>query len=228
MDEKKYCQCGCGGEVKVWKNGRYSPFLRGHHMRKKGYDPAITETKYCECGCGTELKRLKNGCIPRYIKGHHLKGTTLSLEYRLERTRNRWGREPDLSPYLEETFISFDKKMKRWIACVKDSNGKSKGAMHANAVYKKHFGNIPEGYVVHHKNGKHEKVEDDKPSNLMLLPDKWNLRFFPVLANGFGVDENIVTDIYLNIFDNHKSERQLFCELCEQLGSLVNLKNHNG
>lgn len=222
MEQKRYCECGCGGEVKVWKNNRYSPFLRGHHMRKKGYDPSITEKKYCECGCGTELIRFKNGYIGKYIKGHHLKGTTLSLEYRMERTRNRWGREPILSPYLESTFLSFDKKMKRWLACVKDSSGRSRGVMHAKAVYEHHFGEVPKGYVVHHKNNKHEKIEDDRPDNLMLLPDKWNLRFFPTLANGFGIDEKIITDIYLSIFDEHKNESDLFAELCRKLGELHN------
>ena len=217
MEEKRCCECGCGGEVKVWKNGRYSPFLRGHHMRKKGYDASVTEKKYCECGCGTELVRFKNGYIGKYIKGHHLKGTTLSLEYRMQRTRNRWGREPTLSPYLESIFLSFDKKMKRWLACVKDSNGRSRGVMHAKAVYEHHFGEVPKGYVVHHKNGKHERIEDDRPENLMLLPDKWNLRFFPVLADGFGIKESIVTDTYLSIFNDHKNESDLFSELCLKL-----------
>jgi len=218
MENKRYCECGCGGEVKVWNNGRYSPFLRGHHMRNKdGYSQECTEIKYCECGCGTELKRLKNGCIPRYIKGHHLKGTTLSLEYRLKRTRNRWGREPVLSPYLKETFLSFDKKMKRWLACVKDDTGRSRGVMHAKAVYESNFGEVPKGYVVHHKNGKHEKIEDDRPDNLMVLPDKWNLRFFPTLASGFDVPERVVTEVYLTIQYHNMEESDLFAELCSRL-----------
>lgn len=218
MESIRYCECGCGGEVKTWNNGRYSPFLRGHHMRKKdGYDSQITEIKYCQCGCGTELKRLKNGCIPKYIKGHHLKGATLDLKYRIERTRSRWNREPILSPYLKSTFLSFDKKRKRWTACIKDEAGKSKGVMHAYAVYKEYFGEIPQGYVVHHKNGKHEKIEDDKPENLMLLPNKWNLRFFPTLACGFGIEEKIVTDVYLKIFKENKTEHELFLELCSVL-----------
>lgn len=223
MDDKRYCECGCGGEVKVWKNNRYSPFLRGHHMRKRGYDPSITEKKYCECGCGTELVRYKNGYIGQYIKGHHLKGATLSLEYRMERTKSRWGKEPIFSPYLESTFLSFDEKRKRWVACVKCSNGKSRGVMHAKAVYEKYFGVVPKGYVVHHKSGTCLNVEDDRPDNLMLLTDKWNLRFFPVLANGFGIKESVVTDTYISIFDNNKTETDLFAELC-----LVLSKMHKG
>lgn len=217
VNEKRLCQCGCNGELKVWKNGRYSPFLRGHHMRKDGYDVTINDKKYCQCGCGKELVRLKNGFIGKYIKGHHLKGTTLNIEYRIERTKNRWKREPVLSPYLKDTFLSFDKKIKRWVACVKDENGKSKGVMHANAVYKQHFGEIPKGYVVHHKNKRHEKIEDDRPDNLMLLPDKWNFRFFPVLSDGFNIDEKIITDLYLSIDKSKLSENELFLELCSKI-----------
>lgn len=220
MNNKKLCECGCGGKVKVWKNGRFSPFLRGHHMRKKDWTPPDTNTKhYCKCGCKTEIKPLKSGHINKYIKGHHLKGKELDLEYRLERTRNRWGREPILSPYLKDTFISFDKNLKRWTACVKWENGKSRGVMHANAVYREHFGEIPKGYVVHHKNGRCDRIKDDHPDNLMLLLDEWNLRFFPVLAKGFGVEEKIVTDCYLRIQDENLSREELFTMLCEELAS---------
>lgn len=227
MEHKKYCECGCGGEVKIWKNKKYSPFLRGHHMRKKGYQPPAMDKKYCKCGCGKELKIWKNGYVGKYIKGHHLRGIPLSLEYRIERTKSRWGREPVLSPFLENTFLSFDKKMKRWLACVKDSTGKTKGVMHAKAVYQKYFGEIPKGYVVHHKNSRHEKIEDDRPENLMLLPDKWNLRFFPTLANGFEVEEEIVTNLYLEIFTDQKSELELFSELCVKLVEMTNYKKEN-
>lgn len=217
MEQKLYCECGCGGEVKIWKNGRFSPFLRGHHMRKPNWKPLETETKYCECGCGEKIEPLKNGHIRRFVKGHHLKGKSLDFQYRIERTRNRWGREPILSPYLKETFVSFDKRMGRWTACVKWKNGKQRAIMHANAVYREHFGEIPKGHVVHHKNGRCDRIQDDRPENLMLLPDHWNLRYFPVLAKGFGIEEEIVTNCYLDIYTNEKSERTLFFELCESL-----------
>jgi len=217
MEDKKYCECGCGGELKIWKNNRTSFFLRGHHMRKKGWSPPDpNEIHYCQCGCGTEISPLPNGHVNDYIKGHHLKGSKLSLEYRIERTRKRWGREPVFSPYLEETFISYDKKMKRWTACVKE-NGKWKMVMHANAVYKNRFGEIPKGYVAHHKDGKHSKIKDDRPENLMLLPDEWNLRFFPVLAKGFGVSEKIVTDCYLAIPSDISDDEEKFSQLCSLL-----------
>ena len=218
MSDKKYCECGCGGELKTWKNNRTSSFLRGHHMRKKGWTPPDPNVKhYCKCGCGTEIKPLPSGHANQYIKGHHLKGKSLSLEYRIERTKKRWGREPTFSPYLKDTFISYDKNMDRWLACVKWKDGKHRGIMHANAVYREHFGEIPEGYVVHHKDSKHSKIKDDRPENLMLLLDEWNLRFFPVLAKGFGVKEKVVTDTYLSLKTKDKTEPELFSELCSLL-----------
>jgi hypothetical protein len=217
MSEKRYCECGCGGEIKTWHNGRISPFLRGHHMRKKGWTPPPTGKHYCKCGCGTEILPLKSGFVNKYIKGHHLKGADLSIEYRIERTRNRWGREPILSPYLKNVFVSYDNKIQRWTACTKSPNKKWKMSMHANAVYKEYFGNIPKGYVVHHKDGKHHSLHDDRPDNLMLLLDEWNLRFFPVLAKGFGVEEEVVTNCYVSIMDENLSKEEEFSRLCTML-----------
>lgn len=215
--ETKYCECGCGGELKTWKNNRTGPFLRGHHMRKKGWKPPATGKHYCECGCGTEIEPLKNGHIRRYVKGHHLKGNRLSLEYRIERTKKRWGKEPILSPYLEETFVAYSEKMKRWTACTRTLDGKVRNLLHAKAVYECYFGEIPAGYVVHHKDGKHCDLHDDRPDNLMVLPDKWNLRFFPTLAEGFGVSEKVVTDCYLKVFQENVTSEELFALLCEEL-----------
>lgn len=187
-------------------------------MRKKGWTPQSTEPHYCECGCGGLLHVWPNGFVGRFIKGHHLKGKCLSVEYRVKRTRNRWNKEPILSPFLENTFISFNEKMQRWVACLKHSDGISKGVLHSNAVYRKYHGDIPEGYVVHHKDNRHSKITDDRPENLMLLLDEWNLRFFPVLAKGFGVEEKIVTDTYLSITDRDTlSSEDLFAELCSLL-----------
>lgn len=214
----RYCACGCGGEVKTWSNGVSSPFLRGHHMRKpNGFTLPNLGKIYCKCGCGSEIKVWKNGYAPTYVKGHHLKGTKLSLDYRLERTRNRWGVEPILSPYLNEVIIKYNRKMKRWSACVKTDGKISRNVLHAKAVYKHHFGEIPEGYVVHHKDGNHSKISDDRPENLMLLPDEWNLRFFPVLAKGFGVSEEVVSDLYLTLDYVSLDKNVLFSELCSKL-----------
>ena len=114
--------------------------------------------------------------------------------------------------------------MKRWTACIKNKDGKRKMSMHANAVYREHFGEIPEGHVVHHKNGRCDRIKDDRPDNLMLLLDDWNLRFFPVLAKGFGVEEKFVTDCYLKIEDDNLSKEELFTMLCEELASLRKAK----
>jgi hypothetical protein len=214
MDHEKLCACGCGGVLKVWKNNRTSPFLRGHHMRKKGFVMDDILPSVCKCGCGAIIEPLKNGHVRKYLKGHHLKGKSLDLSYRLERTKNRWKREPVLSPFLDDTIISFDKKMDRWTACVRCGDGKSKRVLHANAVYRKHHGEIPEGCVVHHKNGKHKHVNDDRPDNLMLLSGDWNLRFLPVLAKGFGVREEIVTDTYIELVGKTDN---LFAAICESL-----------
>ena len=89
--------------------------------------------------------------------------------------------------------------------------------MHANAVYKYHHGEVPTGLVVHHKDGKHSEITDDRPENLMLLPDEWNLRFFPVLAKGYGVSESVVTDLYVEVFDKSLSKEELFSRLNEEL-----------
>jgi hypothetical protein len=219
--EKVFCACGCGEEVQRWKNGICSPFRRGHHMRKEmGYKPPIQEPKFCECGCHAEIVPLKNGHVGRFIKGHHLKGKSLSMDYRLERTRRRWNREPVLSPYIPDTFVCFNPKAERWMASFETISGKGRNSLHANAVYRYCRGNIPEGYVVHHKNGRADRLEDDRPDNLMLLLDEWNLRFFPVLAKGFGVPEQIVTNLYLNT-NQEASKEDIFSELCSLL---INLK----
>lgn len=226
MEVVKLCVCGCGGEVKKWKNGVSSPFLRGHHMRKpNGYQPEKHQIKYCKCGCGTVIPPYKNGHIPDYVKGHHLKGSKLTLEYRMERTKSRWGKEPVLSPYLDCVFIKFSEKNGRWNACVKREGIKSRNILHAKAVYLQYHGEIPEGYVVHHKNGRCDRIEDDRPENLMLLPDEWNLRFFPVLAKGFGFDESQVTDTYLELNKDGKSDNELFSELCSVL---IEKRQYNG
>jgi hypothetical protein len=215
--EKKFCVCGCGNEVKVWTNKRSSNFLRGHHMRcKKGCKNPFTTTHYCQCGCGGEIKPLPNGHVNKFLHNHHRKGYKYDLETRVQRMKSRWNKEPIMSPYLSGVFINQNSQTKRWYACiVKD--GKSRNALHANAVYKEHYGEVPKGYVVHHKNGNHSKISDDCPSNLMLLLDEWNLRFFPVLAKGFHMPEKAITDAYLSIADRNVRSDIIFSKLCEIL-----------
>lgn len=213
----KLCACGCGGEVKVWKNQRSSQFLRGHHMRaKEGCKNPYTTKHYCQCGCGTEIIPLVGGHVNKFILNHNRRRKPFTLEQRMQRIRTRWGREPVLSPYMENIFVSFSEKQGRWRACLPDGN-KATSVLHSNAVYRKHHGKIPKGYVVHHKNGKCATLHDDRPENLMLLPDEWNLRFLPVLAKGFGVPEESVTDAYIEIFSKELSSTELFAKLCERM-----------
>ena len=212
--------CGCGGEVKMWKNQRTSNFLRGHHMRcKKGYKNPFTETHYCQCGCGGEIKPLPNGHVNKFLHNHHRKGYKYTLETRIQRMK-KMGKNPIISPYLPGVFINYGKKTERWYACIIE-NGKPRNVLHAKAVYKEHFGEVPKGYVVHHKDGKHKRITDDRPENLMLLLDEWNLRFFPVLAKGFNVPEKTVTDKYVSIFDNKDKSQVTFSKLCEALLELT-------
>ncbi len=219
MEEKRYCACGCGGEVRVWKNNRTSSFLRGHHMRNREYQIPPSEKHYCKCGCGREINPLPSGHIRDYIWNHHTKGVVFTMEKRIKRVKDRWRRDPIFSPYIPDTFISCKGKKgkdKRWFACVRENN-KSTSVLHARAVYEHYFGDIPEGYVVHHKDGKHSEITDDRPENLMPLPDEWNLRFFPVLAKGFGIPEETVTETYLSIFDKTLTKEALFAKLCSAL-----------
>lgn len=217
MDEKRYCECGCGGEVKTWKNQRTSGFLRGHHMKCKKSDKSFSATKhYCQCGCGTEIKPLPSGHVNKFIHNHHIKGCKYDLQTRISRFKKTTGKDPIISPYLPETFIRQDKKTKRWHVCIIE-DGKSRNSLHAHEVYKHYFGEIPKGYVVHHKNGKYQKISDDRPDNLMLLLDEWNLRVFPVLAKGFNVPEEIITNEYIYIFNKNYDPEIIFLKLCESL-----------
>lgn len=216
-EEIKLCACGCGGELKVWKNQRTSRFLRGHHMRaKEGCKNPYTTKHYCQCGCGTEILPLAGGHVNKFIHNHYRRNRKFTLNQRIQRIETRWNRKVTFSPYLKETFLHFNQKEKRWRASVL-KDGKSTSALHSNAVYKHYFGEIPKGMVVHHKDGKHSKIKDDRPDNLMLLPDEWNLRFLPVLAKGFGVPEKEVTDAYIEVFSTKLSNQELFSKLCERM-----------
>lgn len=211
------CLCGCGGEI---KNGNGSQFLRGHHMRGiNGVHPQINITEQeCACGCGQIIEKpYKDGRIIRFKQGHHRKGKAYTLEQRMERITNRYNRDPIFSPYLTNVFVCFDKIRKRWTCSTKDEDGNYTNKLHANAVYKHYYGEMPEGYVVHHKNKKHEDIEDDRPENLMLLPKDWNLRIFPVLAKGFGVHESVITNAYLKVFSLCQKPEVTFIKLCEVL-----------
>lgn len=91
--------------------------------------------------------------------------------------------------------------------------------VHARAVYEYFYGAIPEGVQVHHRDGKAHRLEDDRPENLLLLTPIWNRKFIPALADGFGVGQGVVTQIYCELFEAFAdaSDQELFAALCVQL-----------
>jgi hypothetical protein len=74
---------------------------------------------------------------------------------------------------------------------------------------------VPEGLKVHHKNGDPSVLENDRLDNLMLLTHEWNFLFMPRLAQGFGVNESVVTEKYLQV--EHLPYEQRFPEVCRLL-----------
>jgi hypothetical protein len=219
------CACGCGNLTKISKNGKVSKFLLGHHKRKpfdtivshscacgcgkstnrgkkfvlghhmilRSKEKPLLPSKLCKCGCGKYTNTPANGVPRDYCQGHHTKGKRLSIEKRINRNEKYQNTE---SPYVPGMFISFNTRTKRW-GGVTVKNGKWGHILHARAVYEHTFGAVPEGCHVHHKNGKHESIDDDRPENLMALPEYWNLKVFPVLAKGFGVSQSVITEAYL-------------------------------
>jgi len=152
----------------------------------------------CACGCGQPTV-VRNGKAATYVHNHHLKnkpshwrGKKRPPDATEKMVRTRTGADPVPSPYVEGATVWFSRKGGRWFAYL---NGKGKKT-HASLVYEHHYGPVPDGHHVHHKNGKRESLEDDRPDNLMLLPAEWNLRFMPTLAKGFGMDETQVTSAY--------------------------------
>jgi len=181
----------------------------------------MSEVNLCECGCGHAApiaernwhkKGIKKGQPMRFICGHHRRGKKQSRAEKIKRSR-AWGVEAVFSPYLPDDRVTkWHKGHCRWY--VYDKNGSS--IPHAKVVYEHHFGKVPEGYVVHHKSGRHTRLEDDSPDNLMAITQVWNLHYLPRLAQGFGVDESVVTECYIKAAELHP-EHLVFMEVCRML-----------
>jgi len=87
---------------------------------------------------------------------------------------------------------------------------------HARVVYEHHYGAIPDGVHVHHRDGKSTELHDDRPDNLLLLDPNWNRRLIPVLAEGFNTTQGHVTDAYVRLRST-VSESELFAAICREL-----------
>ena len=185
----------------------------------------ITKIQLCECGCGQPApiatrnwhsKGIKKGQALRFICGHHRRGKEQSKEEKLKRIR-AWGvTNFAISPYLPgNRIVRYKESNKRWYCSYKVGSSKP----HARLVYEHYFGEIPDGYVIHHKSGSADKLEDDRPENLMMLPKKWNMHYLPFLAQGFGVPESKVTEAFLNVRSNSitMTDQDVFRNICKLL-----------
>lgn len=162
---------------------------------------SVIQQPPCLCGCNGYPKSITS----EWIRGHFKKSP--SIESRLKISKSRTGRDPILSPYVPDLIINFREKLQRWM---------STSSPHAKVVYQHVFGDIPEGYHVHHKNGRHFEPEDDRPENLMLLPTGWNLRAFPTLVKFSGFEEELISHLYTELVKTCKEE-DLFLEICRKL-----------
>lgn len=190
-----------------------------------------TKQQMCECGCGQPApvatrnwhsKGIKKGQPLRFVCGHHRRGKPQSREEKLKRVR-KWGVDNcEISPYLPgNKTIRYSAPQKRWYCST--GKGGSKGP-HARLVYEHYYGKIPDGFVVHHKNGSAEKVEDDRPDNLMLVSKIWNLHYFPWLAKGFGIPESEVTKCYIKAVGSCP-QKDVFKEICRMLVRICDEQN---
>lgn len=187
------CACGCGEYVK-WNadRKRWNTYMKGHSRVKRAHAPPLGA-----CGCGDPVVR-KGNKWNTYIHCHHRRGKPYTTEQIAARVRSRCGREPIFSPFLEGVMVSFDQRRKRW-TCVVGTNSNRRCVLHAHAVYEHHCGPVPPGQHVHHRDGRHETLHDDRPDNLTLLLAEWNLKIMPMLAKGFGVGQDMVTEMYLRL-----------------------------
>jgi len=156
-------------------------------------------------------------------RGANNKGFVHSPKSRTSTYLKKYKREPQWSPYLPDTLIFSRRpgssRRIRWCASI---GSPRRTHTHAKLVYEALIGPVPPGWSVHHRDGRTERPEDDRPDNLIAVTPDWNLRYFPVLAHGFGISEAEVTKAYEALVDRVPSNA-LFFEvtrlLCDLLGS---------
>ena len=116
-----------------------------------------------------------------------------------------------MSPYISK-FVTF--RDGYW-QTTKTGSGSSRSQLHSRAVWEHFHGSVPDGMRVHHKDGCHKQITDDRLDNLMLLTEEWNIRFMPTLAKGFDVPEALVTQAYIQTESLPYVER--FMAVCKLL-----------
>jgi hypothetical protein len=105
-EEKRFCECGCGGEVTRSKLAphNWNRFISKHQKRTKKYwgiRDELQNPKLCECGCGEELIRTSNQLHEkRFIHGHQCKGKTHATS---EETKRKIGESNRGKVRSEET-----------------------------------------------------------------------------------------------------------------------------
>jgi len=183
----------------------------------------------CECGCGEPApiaarnwhsKGITKGQALRFICGHHRRGKIQSKEEKSKRVKTWTVRDASFSPYLPDNrVVRYAADQQRWYC----SNPKkvSQTVTHAKAVYEHYYGEVPAGFAVHHKSGSARSLADDDPKNLMIVQRIWNWRYFPDLAQGFGVPENTVTKLYIESVKEGAEEKDLFKSVCKKLIQLT-------
>lgn len=195
------CACGCGEYTEYasksskkmgWVRGQPLRYVNNHHSKEFITNPALV-AKRAESSRSIE-SRVKKSLAIRAIHGS---GGVV------------------LSPYIPDQIIRFAKQSGYWNAR-RRLDGKMVTTHHAKAVWEYHFGLVPEGYEVHHRDGRHREVEDDRPENLLAVPRTWNRDYFPSLQSGFGVTCQQVTDAYVEAV-NRSNEDDLFAEVCRIL-----------
>lgn len=179
----------------------------------------------CECGCGQPApiatrnwhkRGIKKGQYLRFVCGHHRRGKEQSADEKIKRVKS-WGIDNfAISPYLPgNKIVRYKHGQKRWYCCHRKNSQKP----HARLVYEHFYGEIPKDWVIHHKSGSAEKLEDDRPENLLAVPKKWNIHFLPFLAQGFGIPEEKVTQAYILANEERleMSDQDIFKRICELL-----------
>lgn len=217
METPKLCKCGCGNPTNIikktqtnrgLKKGEYFSYLPGHNAKEGksiSFESNLKRSLALKGRKRNWTEAHKNNLIKSCSNPH-------SVERRIALSTSRTGRMPNFSPFIEDLFVRF--KRGRWYC--NDPRNNSKVTTHARIVYEMLVGVVPEGFHIHHINGKCKDLLDDRPENLLAVPKEWNYRYFPTLAKGFGREEAEITQAYLKFYKNFEGT-ELFKKVCLDL-----------